>query len=84
VRRVTKKRLRDLAVRETVGRHRRDPPLARRERVDAGQDEAARTGTGGDELLLRVLGEQRRARLLGELERLPQRLAGLGAAACAA
>lgn len=68
-------RLRDLAVGQPAGRHRGDPAFARRERGGAGEHEPARPRTGRDQLLVRVFGEQVRARALRELERVAQPLA---------
>ena len=53
----------DLAVRTAVGRHLRDAPLARRERVHAAQRSPAGRDAGGEQLGLGALGQWRRRTL---------------------
>ncbi len=53
-------RLRDLAVRPALARQLGDPKLARRQRIDSGQDDATRTRAGGTKLRLRLFGKKQR------------------------
>src|SRR5262249_26724022 len=68
-------RLCDLGVAEAFRGHCRDPVLARGERVDAAGGKAPRPCPAGDQLLVGMRGEERRAATLSQLERQPQRLA---------
>src|SRR5262249_52462965 len=65
----------DVAVALARGRELRDPPLARRQRLRAGELLAPRAAARGVELVARVLGQRLRSALAGELERPPHRAA---------
>ncbi len=69
--RCDEERLGDVAVGHSVSGHLRDPPLARREGLEAGEDEAAWARAGGDELGVRALGERFSTAAVRELESLP-------------
>ncbi len=69
-------RLGDLTIAESLRRHRRDPPLARGERVAPPGACPARPGARGDEPLARHVLERVGAAAVGEVERLGERLAG--------
>ena len=71
-------RLSDLAVGASVGGHRRDPPLVGGEGVDAGEPGPARPRAGDHQFGAGALGERRGAAADREVERLAERLAGLG------
>src|SRR5215218_8150591 len=73
-------RLRDLAVRGPFGCHLGHTPLARRQRLDAAQGDAAGTRTGGEKLALGPCGQGRGAADRRQLDRVPKLLAGIGAA----
>src|ERR671925_917879 len=64
--------LRDLAVGEPFGGHGGDPALAGRERVDTAANETAWASAGGDELLVRSLGQEGSAAALRDLDRLEE------------
>src|SRR5436190_13714238 len=67
-------RLRDLAVRPALARQLGNPKLARRERIDAGQNEATRPRTRGPKLRLRLFGEAQRPAAMCNVERVPKHL----------
>ena len=74
-------RLSDLAVGEAVARQLGHAPLARRQRLDPAQGHAPRLGAGGAQLGLGEVGQRRGARVMGDVERLAQHRARLGAPA---
>src|SRR5262245_8240371 len=71
----------DLAIRAALGRQPRDAELARGERLGPGPPRAPRTGAGGVELLPRAPGERPGAAARGQVERVGERLARIGAPA---
>src|SRR5947207_3811224 len=64
-------RLRDLPVRRPLGCHLRDAPLARGERRDAAEGDAARPGAGREQFLLGSGGQGSRTADSRQLDRLP-------------
>ena len=76
--------LRDLAIRQVLARELGDAALARRERLDAAEDDAPRPGAGRPQLGLGARSKRSGARAMRRVERLAQQLARLAAAVAAA
>src|SRR5215207_4859235 len=72
----------DVAVALAGGRHPRDPPLARRQRLRAAERLAPRAATRGVQLVPGMLGQRLRTAVAGDLERVPQRRPRVRRLAC--
>jgi hypothetical protein len=67
-------RLRDVSVRQSFGRHRRDAAFARRERSSTGLDNASGSSASSDQLLARLFTKKHCTKSLRQLKRLAEML----------